>query len=89
MFSHFYSDFSFFYLNYIRPEYSNDTIFTIALVVKTLFRGKTMDIALILSETFNFEPYMAYVWLGLFVIMVIVEFATSELVSVWFAVGRF
>lgn len=48
-----------------------------------------MDIALILSETFNFEPYMAYVWLGLFVIMVIVEFATSELVSVWFAVGRF
>lgn len=30
---------------------------------------------------------MVYVWLGLFVIMVIVEFATSELVSVWFAGG--
>lgn len=50
----------------MRPEYSNDTIFTIALVVKTLFRGKTMDITLILSEASNFEPYMVYVWLGLF-----------------------
>lgn len=46
-----------------------------------------MDIALILSETFDFQPYMVYVWLGLFVIMVIVEFATSELVSAWFAGG--
>lgn len=32
---------------------------------------------------------MVYVWLGLFVIMVIVEFATSELISVWFAGGGF
>ncbi len=30
---------------------------------------------------------MVYVWLGFFVIMVIVEFATSELVSVWFTGG--
>lgn len=34
-----------------------------------------------------FEPYMCYVWLGVFVIAVIVELLTSELVSVWFAGG--
>ncbi len=37
--------------------------------------------------TAPFEQYMFIVWLVLFVIAVIVEFATSELVSVWFAGG--
>lgn len=33
------------------------------------------------------ESYIFYIWLGIFVISIIVEFATSELVSVWFALG--
>lgn len=44
----------------------------------------------ILAETtneFNFEDYMLYVWLGVFIIAVIVELATSDLISLWFAGG--
>ena len=33
------------------------------------------------------DNYMLYVWLGVFVIALIVEGVTTELVSVWFAVG--
>lgn len=33
------------------------------------------------------DNYMLYVWLGVFVVALIVEGVTTELVSVWFAVG--
>ena len=33
------------------------------------------------------DYYMLYVWLGVFVVALIVEGVTTELVSVWFAVG--
>lgn len=33
------------------------------------------------------DHYMLYVWLGVFVVALIVEGATNELVSVWFAIG--
>ena len=34
------------------------------------------------------EPYMmAYVWIALAIVMVLVEIATVQLVSVWFMVG--
>lgn len=36
---------------------------------------------------FYFEEYMVYVWLGVFVLAVIVELATSDLISLWFAGG--
>lgn len=35
----------------------------------------------------EFEPYMVYVWLGLFVLFLIIESVTTELVCVWFALG--
>lgn len=33
------------------------------------------------------DNYMLYVWLGVFVVALIVEGVTTELVSIWFAVG--
>lgn len=36
------------------------------------------------TATFNIEDIMVFVWLVVFVASVIVEFATAELVSVWF-----
>lgn len=39
------------------------------------------------SSTEVVEPWMCFVWLGIFVIAIIVEFATTELVSFWFAGG--
>ena len=33
------------------------------------------------------EEYMVWIWLGIFVIAVIAEVATQDLVSIWFALG--
>lgn len=33
------------------------------------------------------EQYMSWVWLGLIVLFVVIEAATSELVSIWFVAG--
>ena len=38
-----------------------------------------------LGDFNNIETWMIFVWLAVFIISVIVEFSTSELVSVWFA----
>jgi len=35
----------------------------------------------------SIEGYMIFIWLTVFIIAIIVEFATSELVSIWFAGG--
>lgn len=42
-----------------------------------------------LEETsgFNFEHYMIWVWLAVFVIAVVVEALTEDFVSIWFAAG--
>lgn len=35
----------------------------------------------------NIEQYMIYIWLGIFIISIIIEACTFELVSIWFAIG--
>lgn len=45
--------------------------------------------AIMLTDTLAVESYMYFVWLGIFVIAVIVEALTSELVAVWFVGGAF
>ncbi len=35
----------------------------------------------------DFEAYMIWIWLAVFVITVIVEAATQDFVSIWFAIG--
>ena len=37
----------------------------------------------------NPEWWMVFVWLGVFIITLIVELCTTELVSIWFAAGSF
>ncbi len=39
------------------------------------------------AVNFNIEDYMIWIWLAIFVIAVVVEALTEELVSVWFAAG--
>lgn len=43
-----------------------------------------MHLILTMAE---FEQYMIYIWLGIFIIMLIIEGATSEVVSIWFAIS--
>ncbi len=33
------------------------------------------------------EPYMIWIWLGVFIITLIIEAVTQELVSIWFSLG--
>ena len=35
----------------------------------------------------NIEQYMVWIWLGIFVIAVVAEAATQDIVSIWFALG--
>ena len=39
------------------------------------------------AVNFNIEDYMIWIWLAIFVIAVVVEALTEDLVSVWFAAG--
>jgi len=40
-----------------------------------------------LGDFSNIETWMIFVWLAIFIVSVIVEFSTSELVSIWFALA--
>ncbi len=35
----------------------------------------------------DFEQYMIWIWLGIFVLAVVIEAVTMDLVSIWFALG--
>jgi membrane protein implicated in regulation of membrane protease activity len=35
----------------------------------------------------DIENYMVWIWLGIFVVTIIVEAATQDLVSIWFSLG--
>lgn len=43
----------------------------------------------LLTSTWTVENYMIFVWLGIFIIAILVEILTVELVSVWFAGAAF
>lgn len=43
----------------------------------------------LLTSAWTIENYMIFVWLGIFIIAILVEILTVELVSVWFAGGAF
>lgn len=43
----------------------------------------------LLTNTWTIENYMIFVWLGIFIIAILVEILTVELVSVWFAGAAF
>lgn len=43
----------------------------------------------LLTSAWTIENYMIFVWLGIFIIAILVEILTVELVSVWFAGAAF
>lgn len=43
-----------------------------------------MNMIFVDTASFNFESIMPFIWLGIIVLATILEFATAELVSVWF-----
>ena len=43
-----------------------------------------LDLFTVVNSNFDIENLMVFIWLGVFILSVIVEFATTELVSIWF-----
>jgi len=43
----------------------------------------------LLMSNWTIENYMIFVWLGIFIVAILIEYFTYEIVSIWFAGGAF